>query len=337
MPELGSTFRRNDSFLSIRQDLERDRIPYCLATVVCVRGSASAKAGSKMLVSADGKNLLGWVGGGCAESFTISNALEALQERRPRMITADLDDEVFGLGMPCGGTMDIFVEPILPAEELRFERGSPALRALAEHFGFEVKTDSDAKLSAAECVQVLATAIAESRGKDLRPLSGSAFSAGTPSEFLILGHSRITEELAKLGALLGWPTRVYGLNLDTCAYPSSVTALAAQPDYAGLAVKSGSFVVIASHHKGDHHYLASALRANAAYVGLVSSRKRAGLVFEHLRSTGFPGEELSKVHSPAGLELGARNPEEIALSIVAELIRANITAYLLRQRSSVPR
>lgn len=312
MPEL--------NFLSLRADLERDRIPYALATVVSVRGSASAKAGSKMLVSSDGRNLLGWVGGGCAETFTITNALEALEERRPRLITADLDDEVFGLGMPCGGTMDIFVEPILPAEVLTFDKGSPALRALAERFGFEARIAAEAKLSAPECVSALARAIAASRGKDLAPLSGSAFSGREPSEFLILGHSRITEELAKLGALLGWKTRVYGLGLDARAYPSSVNAAPAQPDYTGLSVASGAFVVIASHHKGDHHYLASALKANAAYVGLVSSRKRAGLVFEHLRATGFPAEELRKVHSPAGLELGARNPEEIALSIVAELL-----------------
>jgi xanthine/CO dehydrogenase XdhC/CoxF family maturation factor len=320
--------------LDLRSKLERDRLPYCLATVVCVRGSASAKPGSKMVISREGKNLLGWVGGGCAESFTITNALEAIQERRPRLITADLDDEVFGLGMPCGGTMDIFLEPIHPAEVLVFEQGSPLLRALAERFHFEARLGKAAELSPADCVRSLARAIALSREKSLSPLFGSAFTGGKPTEFLVLGHSRITEELAKLGALLGWNTRIYGLGLDPSSYPASSTATRAKPDYAGLDVKSGSFVVVASHHKGDHHYLSSALQAGAAYVGLVSSRKRAGLVFADLEARGFPRHLLSLVHSPAGLDLGARNPEEIALSIVAELIRAGESAELIRAGES---
>jgi xanthine/CO dehydrogenase XdhC/CoxF family maturation factor len=305
--------------------LERDRVPHCLATVVAVRGSASAKPGSKMLVSGDGKNLSGWVGGGCAESFTIANALEALSERRPRTITADLDDEVFGLGMPCGGQMDIFLEPRLPPEELVFSRArSRPLAALAEHFGFAPRFASEQEsklfLSGADCVRELAGAIAGSRGLPLRSLCGKLPSLAAPAEFLVLGHSRITEELAKLGVLAGWKTRVYGLNLDPRNYPAAVRALEAQPEYAGLDVREGSFVVVASHHKGDHHYLAESLRAGAAYVGLVASRKRTGLVLDHLRSTGFSPEHLARVHAPAGLELECRNPGEIALSIVAELL-----------------
>ena len=277
-----------------------------------------------MLVSHEGKNLWGWVGGGCAESFTIANCLEALHEGRPRMITADLDDEVFGLGMPCGGQMDIFLDPILPPTTLHFiQAKSTALATLAGHYGFEPRfapgPEDPRLLPPILCVRELVAAIAHSRGLEALPLSGLPFAGGSPSEFLILGHSRITEELAKLGALLSWKTRVYGLNLDPHGYPSSVTALEAQAEYAGLNVKEGSFVVVASHHKGDHHYLAEALRANAAYVGLVASRKRTGLVLEFLRQQQFPESLLGRVHAPAGLELRCRNPGEIALSIVGEL------------------
>ena len=119
-----------------------------------------------------------------------------------------------------------------------------------------------------------ASAISSSRGKE----TSSSFAGGTPSEFLVLGHSRITEELATLGALLGWPTRVYGLNADASSYPKSVIVERALPDYEGLSVKKDSFVIVASHHKGDHHYIASALNAGASYVGMVASRKRASLV-----------------------------------------------------------
>lgn len=309
MPEL--------ELLELQAKLERDRVPHALATVVRVRGSASAKPGSRMLISADGRNLSGWVGGGCAESFTIAQALEALGERAPRVITADLDDEVFGLGMPCGGSMEIFVEPRLPPERLRFARGSAGLRALGERLGFEVTIGESAELSVAECISVLALEIARSRGKET---TDAEIAGAAPTELLILGHSRITEELATLGALLGWSTRVYGLNADPSAYPRSVRVERALPGYEGLAVKPDSFVVVASHHKGDHHYIASALGAGAAYVGMVASRKRAGLVREHLKATGFGGQQLGKVRSPAGVDLAARNPAEIALSIAAELV-----------------
>lgn len=318
---------RELELLSLQKQLEESEQPYALATVVSVTGSASAKAGSKCLISHDGKNLWGWVGGGCAESFTIGNALEALKEGVPRVITADLDDEVFGLGMPCGGKMEIYVEPRLPREKvpLPFREGA-ALRALAEHYGFapEFTGTAPAPAEPREIVATLAGAIARARGLEKKSLSLGPVPHlhlnEEPSEFLLLGHSRITQELAKLGALLGWNTRAYGIGLEKNLYPSSVRALEAQPDYAGLDVKHGGFVVVASHHKGDHHYIHAALEANAPYVGLVASAKRAGLVFDHLKAIGLPAVKLGEVSAPAGLLLHCRNPGEIALSIVAEII-----------------
>jgi xanthine/CO dehydrogenase XdhC/CoxF family maturation factor len=311
---------REIELLELQKKLERDQIPHAIATVVNVRGSASAKAGSKMLISAEGKNLWGWVGGGCAESFTIAQALESLSEARPRTIQADLDDEVFGLGMPCGGVMEIFIEPKLAPTQLKFQHGSENLRQLADHFGFQALIESTITQTNAEALSMLALALQKSRGLGLKALAGELWAGKkqAPSEFLLLGHSRITEELAKLGALLEWPTRVYGLHLNRAAYPKVVSAQEAQPDYAGLEIKTGSFVVIASHHKGDHEYARAALSAGASYVGLIASRKRAGLVLDHLRALKISG--LENIRAPAGLDLGCRNPAEIALSVVAELL-----------------
>jgi len=318
MPEL--------ELLKLQQDFEQRQEPYALATVVAVKGSASAKAGSKCLISKEGKNIWGWVGGGCAESFTITNALEAIQEGVPRIITADLDDEVFGLGMPCGGVMEIYVEPRMPRETVKLPcEESAALRALTEHYGLLPSfSQGPAPQKPADLVRVLARALADARGVSLRKLTAGSIESRPlpeiPSEFLILGHSRITQELTKLGALLGWPTRVYGLELDDKLYPATVKAQKALPDYAGLEVKAGSFVVVASHHKGDHHYIREALETGAAYVGMVASGKRSKLVFEHLKTLGV--KNLETVKAPAGLELHCKNPGEIALSIVAELVGA---------------
>lgn len=314
--------------LKIQSALEETQTPYALATVTKVIGSASAKSGSKCLISADGKNLWGWVGGGCAESFTITNALESLEEGVPRTIVADLDDEVFGLGMPCGGKMEIYIEPRLAREKISIPAAtSPSLRALAAYFDYEPSFTGSLELPLRDQILLLAESVAKARGLDFKSLSpGSDLRLPpSPSEFLILGHSRITQELAKLGVLLGWNTRVYGLNLENELYPSAARALPAQAEYAGLDISPDSFVVVASHHKGDHHYISEALQRGVAYVGMVASPKRAGLVFDHLRGNPMLEEKLNQVRAPAGLRMNCRNPGEIALSIVAELIAAKST------------
>src|SRR5271168_2000306 len=91
---------------------------FAIATVVRVEGSSSARRGSKAIIDPMGKLLLGWVGGGCAESAVKSEALKSIETEKPRMITVDMSDEQLGVGMPCGGTMDIFIEPVLPEPEL---------------------------------------------------------------------------------------------------------------------------------------------------------------------------------------------------------------------------
>ncbi|MGC1296442.1 MAG: XdhC family protein, partial [Alloacidobacterium sp.] len=91
---------------------------FAIATVVRVEGSSSAQRGSKAIIDPLGQLLLGWVGGGCAESAVRSEALKCIETEKPRLITVDMTDEELGVGMPCGGTMDIFIEPVLPQPEL---------------------------------------------------------------------------------------------------------------------------------------------------------------------------------------------------------------------------
>ena len=314
-----------------QNELETQKRSYVLATVIKVRGSASAKPGSKMLISEKGENLCGWIGGGCAESFTIENALEALAEKTPRIIVADLDDEVFGLGMPCGGVMDIYLEPHFPAEKILFPWGiNSRLAALTEHYGFQpiFAQATPETFSVSEAIQKLAHALAKTRNISPRALQeeklGKRPSPSTlslpPAEFLILGASRITEELALLSTLLEWKTRVYGISPTVGNYPNIARVEAARPNYENLNVQAGSVVVIASHHKGDAEYIRAALAADAQYIGLVASAKRAGIVFDFLRAQGVEEEKIARVHSPAGLDLACRNPGEIALSIVAQVI-----------------
>lgn len=98
--------------------LAESGLPFAVATVIEVEGSVSARPGAKALLDGEGTLLLGWVGGGCAESAVRDAALAALADRTTKLLHLDLDDEVLGVGMPCGGRMSVYVEPVIPAVRL---------------------------------------------------------------------------------------------------------------------------------------------------------------------------------------------------------------------------
>ena len=227
-----------------------------LATVVKIEGSASAKPGAKAIIDAHGRLVWGWVGGGCAESAVRDAAVEVLAERRPRLIRLDLDDEVLGVGMPCGGYMEIYLEAMT----------------------------NDPKL-------------------------------------LVLGHGRIAETLAAMGHALGFHVTVNDALATPESFPTANRRITEDPDYAKAECDADTYVVIATQHKSDYEALQRVLRQGPAYVGLVASRKRSALVLERLHEDGMPLELLRRVAAPAGLDVGAETPQEIALSIAAEIVQ----------------
>ncbi|MGC2111121.1 MAG: XdhC family protein, partial [Candidatus Korobacteraceae bacterium] len=199
--------------------------------------------------------VLGWVGGGCAESAVKSEALKSIESERPQLITLDMRDEELGVGMPCGGKMEVFIEPVLPEPEL-----------------------------------------------------------------LIVGHGRIAETLSVLGNLMGFAVTVNDPAADRGSFPNASRIVTEDFDLTETPIGPKSFVVIATQHKRDHLWLQKALEGNAAYVALIASRHRAKLVLDYLAVTGLPTEKISAVQSPAGLNLGAATPEEIALSIISQMV-----------------
>jgi xanthine dehydrogenase accessory factor len=229
--------------------------PFAVATVVRVEGSSSARRGSKAIIDSTGKLLLGWVGGGCAESAVRSEALKCLETGTPHMITIDMSDELLGVGMPCGGVMDIFLEPVLPKPEL-----------------------------------------------------------------LIIGHGRIAESLSRLGSTVGFTVTVSDPSADHASFPQADKIVNEDFELTETQIDSKTYVVIATQHKRDHLWLQKALEANAAYVALIASRHRSELVLEYLRTAGVPEDKISIVHAPAGLYLGAATPEEIALSVISQIV-----------------
>jgi xanthine dehydrogenase accessory factor len=225
---------------------------FVLATVVRCEPPTSAKPGAKAVITGDGR-LTGWIGGSCAEPLIIKEALKALRDGQARFIAlvgeggpgSGRREGVLEYAMPChsGGTMEIYVEPVLPKPHL-----------------------------------------------------------------LLVGRGPVVETLAKLGEAMNF-----------------TVALSEDPGGAalGLRVTPRSFVVVATHGTFDEEALEQVLRSEAGYVSLVASRKRAGAVIEALRARGVRADLLDRLKAPAGLDIGAVSPEEIAVSILAEIIQVS--------------
>ena len=182
-------------------------------------------------------------------------ALECMETGTPQLITLDMTDELLGVGMPCGGIMEVYVEPVLPKPEL-----------------------------------------------------------------LIVGHGRIAEALAKLGALINFLVTVDDPGAERSAFPDADRLITGDLDLSEPGIGRDTFIVIVTQHKGDHIFLRRALASEARYIALVASRHRANLVLEYLSATGSSAADLERVWAPAGLDIGAATPEEIALSIVSQMV-----------------
>jgi xanthine dehydrogenase accessory factor len=241
-------------FFQKSSELIAQKKRFAIATVVHVEGSSSARPGSKAIIEQDG-TLLGWIGGGCAEGTVRREAAVCLEIGLPQLIRLDMTDEALGVGMPCGGLMDVYIEPVLPKPEL-----------------------------------------------------------------LIVGHGRIAETIATLGHMMDFAVTVNDPLADRRSFPDAKTLVTDDFDLSATPIDAQTYVVIATQHKGDHLWLKKAVDAGAAYVALVSSHHRAALVLDYMAAAGVSPVDLSRVWAPAGLDLGAQTPEEIALSIVSQIV-----------------
>ena len=311
-------------------ELRRSARPYAVATVIEIMGSASARTGSKALFDEMGRNVLGWVGGGCAERFVGEEAVAAMKEGHTRIVLADLDDEIFGLGVACGGKMRVFIEPVLPAEEIslpnapKWER---EIAGLSGHYGWAVKPSGEkAPGTIEELLLTMTDAVASKRGrtaKSLRevkpvPARFAKPESLRPKSVTIVGRTRITEALARHFHMLSYDVRAIGPGLKKEDYPSTIECKCLDDGYE-IDFREGDVVVIASHTAQDSELVKAALEAKASHVAMVGSLKRSDEVLSHL---GWKDSQVeAPLFVPAGLDIDARNPDEIALSIVAEVLK----------------
>jgi len=251
-----------DAVLDKAAALKASGTPFALVTVVRAESPTSAKPGAKAVVTADGE-IEGWIGGGCAQPVVVKVVKQVLQDGSARLIRISPErDELIAEGimdfnMSChsGGTLDIFIDPVVARPALWIIGASPAAQALsglAHRLGFSV------------------TAVFPGADQALFPEA-----------------DRVIDKLEGLAAA-GAP----------------------------------AFVVVATQGKRDEAGLEAALSTGAAYVAFVASERKAGKLKQYLKERGQDAARVNAIVSPAGVEIGAVTPEEIALSVLAGVVQA---------------
>ena len=241
---------------------------FVLATVVRTVSVTAAKAGAKAIIRPDGTIVAGWIGGGCARGAVLKAARESLVDGEPRMVSVQPEDLLAELGVkpgenrdgirfasnlcPSKGTMDIFVEPVLPHPSL-----------------------------------------------------------------LIFGASPVAMSLAAQARQLGYHVTLAAPTADLAAVPDTDVLVD------GFALRelhqARRFIVVSTQGKGDEAALRAAVATDAEYRAFVGSRRKMAALREKLVAQGVDTTAIDRVKAPAGLDLGAITPEEIAMSILAEI------------------
>jgi xanthine dehydrogenase accessory factor len=230
-----------------------------IATIVECRGSSPQKQGAKMLVRDDG-SLLGTLGGGCLEADGVQAALMSMKDGNPLTLPFDLTERDGGL--VCGGTVLVYIEPVL-----------------------------------------------------LEP------------QLVILGAGHVGKTLARLARFTGFRVTVIDdrkefANHENVPDANEIMVKDFERAFEGLAVGKNTFIVVATRgHNHDLDAVRAALGTDADYIGLLGSRRKKGLLFRSLAESGFSQTDIGRVVIPVGVEIGSVTPEEIAVSIMAQIIR----------------
>jgi len=303
-------------------DLIREGASGALATVARVRGSTPVPAGTKMLVGAEGR-LIGSVGGGCVEAEVIGAALEAQRRREPALLRHHLNADLAGdLGLSCGGTVEIFVEPLVAEAsyvsvlESAATAESGLVRTATEWTSAPVKTFE--RLGPSALPGAAATLTRDGRFMEERLIQA-------PRVF-VFGAGHVGAAIARAAAAAGFRVVIIDDRAeyaDPSRFTESVGVLAAEVDDALMRypLTAADAVVIATRgHRNDALILERVATSPAGYVGLLGSRRKKVVVTKGLKAAGVPAKSLERVRVPVGLAIGAVTPEEIAVSVVAELI-----------------
>ena len=275
--------------------------PVALVTIVAAEGGGPRGVGAQMAVTANDAG--GFLSGGCIEADVILHARATLEDRQPRHIVYGRGSPFVDTRLPCGGRLDLLVERLDPDDH-----------ALAE-------------LRRAEAERRAVVYISDGQQRSIRP-PAETIEGGRlyrPSQRLIVvGSDPFALAMAGLGLSEGWVVDLIRPKGPETPPPLDVGYHRGDTSRAFDALKPDPWtaIAIATHDPElDHEALVCALRSPAGYVGVLGARRRLPERLERLQAAGLTATELERLKAPIGLAIGARSPTEVAVSVIAEIIR----------------
>ncbi len=252
----------HNSFIEKARILNQGHEAYATAIIVRRTIPSSGKPGDKAIITRDGK-ITGWIGGGCTRGIVLKEALLSLQEGKPRYVSISPDPQkpfnsntkIYRMTCQSGGTVDVYIEPVLPKPQI-----------------------------------------------------------------VVFGHSHIAMALARIAKAADYQVSAISYDPDKTLFPTADHLLELD-ELTDEHILENSYLIVCTQGDRDVEVLHQAISLNSAYLSFVASRKKANAIFHELRTKGVSFEELKKIKTPAGLDIGAKLPEEVAISILAEIIK----------------
>lgn len=299
----------------------RKGIGAALATVVQTWGSAPRRVGSQLVISGDGR-IEGSVSGGCVEGAVIVEAIEAIEEGEARLLEFGVSDEdAFAVGLACGGTIRVLVEPVgkVLSEEMLAELVD--IRAGRDAVAYEVNITTGKR-------QLVRDGHAERMRMDRSGFEedGETFVAvhNPPLRLIVVGAVHIAQALVPMARIAGYdpvivdPREAFASDQR---FPGE-QILHDWPDeaVAKLGLDPRTALVLLTHDpKLDDPALQAALAADVFYIGALGSTRTHAKRVERMQAAGFTSEQIDRIHGPVGLDIGAAGPSEIAVAILGEM------------------
>ena len=332
--------------------------PAALSTIVSSKGSLPMSKKAKMLVQEDG-TIVGTVGGGCLEADVWSEARDVMESGRSTLQTFILTEEHAGAdGLNCGGNVEVFTEPVVSGiseeifREISAVRAERASAVLATLVSADAEGGSALKLLVREdgsCVGSLGEeALNEVVRDDIREMESipedllKVIDVEDPAEeptriFLesicpeptlyLFGGGHVSFAIARIAATVGFrivivDDRPMFANKERFPMADETLVLDMESAFEHLVIDDLAYVcAVTRGHQFDKPVVEQAIKTDAAYVGMLGSRRKVALMWKEFEAKGISRELLDRIHAPIGLDIGSDNPEEIAVSVVGELIR----------------
>lgn len=313
----------HDRIPEIALDWHRAGRGAALATVIETWGSAPRPVGSQLAVSGEGQ-MMGSVSGGCVEGAVVEEAMAALADGRPRVLTFGVsDDEAFAVGLACGGTIRVLVEPVGKALPEALLADLVAARATRRPVAYVVNLADWARRLVEPDEALRPRFRADKSG-----VEGEVFVAihNPPLRMIVVGAVHIAQPLVAMARACGYdpvivdPREAFG---SAERFPGE-DIRHDWPDeaLAAIGLDARTAVVTLTHDpKLDDPAIRATLASGAFYLGCLGSTRTHAKRVARLTEAGFSDAEIGRIHAPVGLDIGAQSPAEIAVSVMAEITR----------------